>query len=223
MQILGLDLATLPWPVALLVLVLIGFSVFIFFVYLPLVDEVNRLQDNEEKTLKEIKSKVNGFQTFMLSTFNDYDIPGQIEKRFKELKEYNENRFDSNQSISNEILKSNHDLNESFDRFDSEFKDKVRIELKELKDFNKEYFNNIINSLNNIDRIKQDLLTEIKKLDDKMSNNDNQTERCLDSIREKINNFSNQFDSIKEKLNTMSTLISTPRYPPQYPPHNPHI
>lgn len=211
MEDLPLKLASLPWPMALLGIMIIVFIAAVLFMYLPLLDEVNRLKDNEDQLLSNIKDSVLSFESVILSSLNSCDISDKIKNEIAVLQGFNENRFDSVLSITDEIVKLNHDLNTLFEKFDNEFKEKVRIELKDVKDFNKENFINIITILHTMESTNRDLVTNLDKLSDEIDDLSRQVkdscEKNTDTIKEKITNMSTQIESMKEKVSMLAMTI----------------
>jgi hypothetical protein len=210
-EIAGIDLASLPWPVALLVLVLIGISIFINFVYIPLVDEVNRLKKIEEEEIVGIKNIVTHFETLITNVLSEFNFDEKITGSLQTIKNENENRFEAVNSLLNEIIKVNHESNSIFTNFDNSFKDKIRTELKDMKDFNKEYFINIVSILGTTERTLQSVSSDISNLEDEFKNFINtltSNQRNIEQIKEKMNMQYNQLESIKEKIQLITMNIS---------------
>lgn len=213
----GVDLSSLPWPVALLTLVVIGVSVFIFYVYLPLLDDANRLKKSEEEELRNINDTLSGLTDLIDNSLNNYDFKNYLTTEVSRLREYNENRFDGVTSVINEIIRLNHELTNLFSSFETSFKNELTEEIKDINDFNKEYFLKIVAQLNTIDQTTRELVNDLEKLDNEFKNfirnNDNisnQSQRNIDTMKDKINNMTTQIDAIKEKISMLAMTLNRP-------------
>lgn len=205
-------LNSVPWPTALLVLVVFSFGVFIFYLYLPLLDEAERLKQIETEHIVEIKQSVCNLDTVYMDSINNLDIENKITNIISSFGSTVESRFDSLVSINNEIFQ----LTEKINTASNEFGDVVDQQLlKEIKEFNKGYFVSILEYLQKNQDINNKLISDIDKIEDNVKeirrsidNTKTESKRDMDLLKDKLNTVCNNLDSIKEKMYMLTTMTS---------------
>jgi hypothetical protein len=166
MEILGIDLASLPWPIALLIGILALISVFVFYVYLPLLDEVNRLKDEQNSKLDniiEILAKLDiDLHNDLIKTISDLNLDRDILTKLDVLQNSNAHNFSEISDIIQHVLNNTTELVRDLDELVVDFKEHMN-KLTNIQNKNENHYDYIKETLTRYS-------SQIENVKDKINN-----------------------------------------------------